>query len=328
MFVGFHHARFDALAQIWNDCLPDGYAISPDILKANSVDCPVFDWGASVIDIDDDAKPLGFVVVKRSAAKLYHGPDPDQAHLSAVVCPKPKMAVEMLAFVKQNLKDRGSYKIVFGQDIRHFFAGCPSDVASLRDLLMIEGFEQGGKYYDVQQDLSAYKPDEKALHKLKEPEVQVKPIGHDQLPQFESFMKAEFPGRWTYDTAAKVKAESGCSFVYGLWVKKDMKGFALTQDEKHKFPISGAVFGKGLGAKWCTLGPIGVAKDTRGQGLGDALLTGALMGMKRAGKRNCLIDWTVLTDWYGKHGFKIYRTYMPFSLKLDEVELESDVLEF
>ena len=306
--------------------MPDGYAITPEILKTNSVESPVFDWGASAIEIDDDAKPLAFTIVKRSAAKLYRGPDPDQAHLSAVVCPKPKQAVELLAFVKQNLKDRGVYKVVFGQDVRHFFAGCPNDVASLRDLLMVEGFEQGAKYYDVHQDLNDYEPDKKASEKLKDSAIRVTPIQKDEMSHLENFLRAEFPGRWLYDTTAKVKAEDGCSFLYGLWVNKQLKGFALTQDEKHKFPISGAVFGKGLGAKWCTLGPIGVAKDARGQGLGDALLTGALTSMKKAGKRNCLIDWTMLTDWYGKHGFKIYRTYFPFSLRLDEVELESDVL--
>jgi len=306
--------------------MPDGYAVTPEILKTNSVECPVFDWGASAIEIDDDAKPLAFALVKRSAAKLFRGPDPDQAHLSAIVCPKPKHAVELLAFVKKNLKERGVYKVVFGQDIRHFFAGCPCDISSLRDLLMVEGFEQGAKYYDVHQDLTQYAPNEKATQKLQEPDIQVRPVKKDELSHLENFLRAEFPGRWLYDTIAKTKAEGDSSFVYGLWVNKHLKGFALTQDEKSRFPISGAVFGRGLGSKWCTLGPIGVAKDTRGQGLGDALLTGALSDLKQAGKKNCLIDWTVLTDWYGKHGFTIYRTYNPFSLRLDEVELETDVL--
>src|SRR5437588_12258997 len=105
MLVGFHHARFDSLTQIWNDCLPNSYRISEEILQANSVDCPVFDWGASVIDIDDDAKPLGFVIVKHSAAKLYHAPDLDQAHLSAVVCPQAKIAADLLSDVKTNSKE-------------------------------------------------------------------------------------------------------------------------------------------------------------------------------------------------------------------------------
>lgn len=317
MFVGFRHIGLSSLAALWNKCLPEPYRITPEILKANTVDCPLFDWGASVVEIDDDAKPLGFVAVKRSAASLYRGPDPDQAHISAVVSPTQKMAVEMIAFVKQNLIDRGVYKIVFGQDSRHFFPGCPTDIANLKDLLMVEGFTDGAPFYDVQQDLAKYQPKEKALQKLKQ--VEVRRLHPKETQSLNLFLQKEFPGRWAYDTATKMKTEGGPGFVFGIWAEGELKGFALTQDGRHNLPIAGAVFNKGLGHEWCTLGPIGVAKSARGQGLGDALLTGALLEMKKEGKRNCLIDWTVLSEWYGKHGFAVSRTYVPYALKMDEL---------
>jgi len=320
MLVGFQHPRFSALTALWNDCLPEPYGISEDLLRQNSIDSPLFDWGASVVEIDYDAKPLGYVMIKKSAHKLYRGVDPDIAHVSAIVCPAPQLGLEMLAFVKRNLKNRGIYKLLFGQDILHFFPGCPTDCPGVRDLLVVEGFTEGGDCVDIRQDLTNFVPRESAMTRLNAgPEkVKVQPVLNEDASALDAFLKREFPGRWRYDVQTKIRAEGRSDFVYALWVNGAMEGFALTQDATHQRPIGGAVFHEGLGANWCALGPIGVSKEIRGKGLGDALLAATLLNMKSRGLGQCTIDWTVLQDWYGKHGFEVCRTYVPFTLKLDE----------
>jgi GNAT superfamily N-acetyltransferase len=317
MLTGFHHAQFGPLAALWNSCLPERYRITAELLRANTIDSPAFDWGASAVEIDDDAKPLGFIAIKRSAAHLYAGPDPDQAHVSALVCPSPSMGVDLLAFAKQNLRNRGISRLVFGQDSRHFFPGCPSDMLALRDLLIIEGFEEGGEIYDVQQDLQEYSPDAQVLKPL-ENGVNVRPPTKDEIPKLESFMHTHFPGRWTYDVLSKAKVEEGPEAVSCLWLDGDVQGFALTQTFNSKAPIAGGVFNQELGGQWGAIGPIGVAKESRGKGLGDALLAATALRLKEQGVRQCVIDWTNLKDWYGKHGFKVSRTYTSFALKLEE----------
>jgi predicted N-acetyltransferase YhbS len=47
----------------------------------------------------------------------------------------------------------------------------------------------------------------------------------------------------------------------------------------------------------------------RGNGWGGALLAAGLLEQKARGVRQCLIDWTVLDEFYGKHGFEKTRTY-------------------
>jgi GNAT superfamily N-acetyltransferase len=314
MHVGFHHAHLDKLLALWNACLPEAYQVTPEVFRHNTIDCPVFDWGASVIEIDDDAHPLGFAVVKRSASELYKGPDPDQAHVSAVVCPEPNMGVDLLSFVKKNLINRGVYKLIFGQDSRHFFAGCPTECTSLKDLLTVEGFVAGGEFWDVSADLSGYnfpvKPQEG---------FRVGPITANELLHLDMFLHSEFPGRWHYDVMAKVSTETNPGFVKGLWEGERLRGFALTQQGRDVLLLGAAGFAHNTSADWCSLGPIGVAKAYRGKGLGDLLLAESLLDLKAQGKRNCVIDWTGLKDWYGKHGFEVSRTYTPFSLRLDEV---------
>ena len=91
----------------------------------------------------------------------------------------------------------------------------------------------------------------------------------------------------------------------------------MIQDWRHKMPIGGAVWRLSLGEKWGSLGPIGVATQERGRGLGHALLGSALINLKQRGVRQCIIDWTTLDDFYGKHGFEVSRRYKIASLKLE-----------
>lgn len=317
MLVGFHYARFEDLAGLWNRCLPEAYRVSAELLKAHTVDCPLFDWGASVIEVDDDAHPLSYVAVKRSAASLYSGPDPDRSHLTAIVCADPKEALEMLAYVKANLRDRGVYELTFGQDYLHFFPGCPADLSGIRDLLTIEGFEPGGECHDLSQDLADHKPLKSAAETIARDRLEVGFLKEGDCSELSRFMGAEFPGRWDYDVMAKTRAE-GMQAVAGLWSHGSLAGFCLTQDSSHKDYIGGAVFHGGLGEHWCSIGPIGVAKSIRGKGLGDALLDGTLELLRSGGKRQCVVDWTGLKNWYEKHGFKVSRTYRPFTLKLED----------
>jgi GNAT superfamily N-acetyltransferase len=318
MRVSFKRANFDALASLWNSCSPDAYRITPELLRYNTVDSPVFDWGASCMDIDDDGKPTAFIYVKRPAISLYKVRERDTAHIGGIICPSPEVGVDLMSYIKGVLRDRGMYRVTFGQGARHFYPGCPNDFVSLRDFLTIEGFEQGGEIYDVQRDLATYQPPPGALDCLSS-EARVRPLQHDELQAFWEFMTREFPGRWAYDVLNKVDAEGRPEIVSVLHVGGEIGGFALTQDSSHKDLIGGACFHLSLGENWGSVGPIGVAKGLRGKGFGDALLSSTLLTMKSAGVRQCVIDWTVLLEWYGKHGFAPGHTYRAFTLALDVV---------
>ena len=317
MPLAFQEADFEVLAEAWNACHPKRYAVTPELLRANSVESPVFDWGASLIEYGINGKIAGFALVKRSAASLYPGPNPDDSHLSGIVYTDPKFGVDLLEHVKKVLRQRGSYRLVFGQDSRHFFPGCPSDHSTLKDFLTVEGFETGGEAHDVAMDLAEYEPPKGVAETMKKG-LEVRPIEHAEASMLDQFLGREFSGRWRYDVAQSVEREGRADFVYGLFVDGELGGFAFTQCSNCKMPIGGAVFLSDLGDNWCSLGPIGVAKGLRGNGYGDALLAGALLQMKAAGRRRCVIDWTGLLDWYGKHGFQPFRSYRSAVLKLDE----------
>jgi predicted N-acetyltransferase YhbS len=311
MRQSFVKADFDALARFWNGFYPERYRIDSDLLRQNSVGSPTFDWGASFVETEGE-EIQGFVLVKRSPASLYKGPDKDQAHLCAIAYREPMIGLDLLADVKRTLRNRGITRIDFGQDSRHFFPGCPTDFRALADFLMVEGFAPGGESHDLERDLSDY---QNPAPRTVGDEYRI--LTKSDVPSLDDFISREFPGRWTYDVIHKVGVEGHPHCIFGFLRDGKVEGFALLQDDGCKVPIGGAVWRNDLGEKWGSLGPIGVSKKVRGQGCGNALLGAALEELRDRGVKRCIIDWTGLVDFYGKHGFQVTRSYQSLSLPLE-----------
>jgi len=310
MKVSFRDVDFEQLAEFWNGFYPERYRINADLLRLNTVDSPVFDWGASCVQMGD-GEMIGFVIVKKSPARLYKASDPDQAHLGAIGFCDPHYGVDLLADLKELLRNRGASKIVFGQDSRHFFPGCPEDFSALTGFLMVEGFVGTGVACDLERDLSSYEnpypiPEGDELRVVEEKDI----------PALNEFFSREFPDRWRYDVMKKVEIE-GPSCVFGLFHGNRVDGFALIQHNEHRAPIGGAVWRDDLGDNWGSLGPIGVSAALRGRGSGHALLGEALAHLRNKGAQRSIIDWTGLVDFYGRHGFEVTRRYRYLSLSLD-----------
>jgi GNAT superfamily N-acetyltransferase len=306
----FQSADFDRLAEFWNKFSPERYRIDGELLRLKTVECPVFDWGASLIE-EADGEILAFTAVKKSAAGLYKGPDKDNAHLSLIAYCDPQYGVDLLSDVKKTLRNRGISKLIFGQDSGHFFPGCPADCPKLSSFMMVEGFAERGEAVDLERDLQDYKnpfpvPDD----------AHYRPLDKKDVGRLIAFLEREFPGRWQYDTMTKLEVE-GPRCVFVLWRDDKIDGFALIQDWQDRQPIGGAVWRNDLGENWGSLGPIGVSAAIRGKGYGHALLGEALVQLRDRGVRRTIIDWTGLKEFYGKHGFEVARTYKTMVLALD-----------
>lgn len=312
MPASFERANFEALTNLWNGFYPAKYRVTPELLRSHTVESPVFDWGASCIMGDPEA-PSGFVAVKKSSAALWKGPDPDLAHLSAIAYQHPLVGVDMMSLVKRIVRERGAYRLLFGQDARHFFPGLPHECVQLREFLTIEGFEATSEQVDLERDLAGYAAPEGVLDSLAEADVH--PCEERDLPSLRAFLERVFPGRWLHDVMDKAERE-GPGTVLGLWFEGECHGFALIQGEGCLMPIGGAVWNVDLGASWGSMGPIGVSPEVRGRKWGHGLLAMALLELQARGARRTIIDWTTLVDFYARHGFEVTRKYTTLQLAL------------
>jgi predicted N-acetyltransferase YhbS len=314
MRKSFRQADFNALADLWNEFHPLQYAIGPELLEFNTVKSPVFDWGLSQIEYGQDGSIQGFICIKRSAANMFKGPSIDQAHLSACAYRDPRVAVDLVAEAKRILRNRGINRLIFGQDSRHFWPGCPSDVGSICGFLMVEGFEEHGQQFDMERDLSDY-----VAPKPTPTEVDFRPLnGEEDVVAIRVFLEQEFPGRWHHDVMDKVRLEETGDCVIGAFQNGKAIGFALVQHAGQNCPIGGAVWKRSLGDNWGAIGPIGIGAALRGHGFGDALLSASCLHLKDLGVRKCIVDWTTLEDFYGRHGFAVSRRYKSSVLKLGD----------
>lgn len=314
MLQSFRHADFEELARLWGSFFPERYRIDPELLRLNTVECPTFDWGASLIDMPD-GKARGFVVVKKaSAGSLYPGKKVDCAYIGALAFKQPQIGVDLLAQVKHVLYNRGVQYLNFGQDAWHFFPGCPTDCKKLMNMLMIEGFSEGREFFDLERDLADYSN----AHPAPDGAV-IRPLTPADVPALKEFLQSEFAGRWCYDVEEKISREKNAGCVLGIFQGKDLDGFVRVQSYKDKFKMAGACWHMALGENWGSLGPIGIAEDKRGQGLGHALLGQAIEHLKKQGVERCIIDWTDKNAFYEKHGFEITRRYREMTLNLESL---------
>ena len=305
MITDWRDVDLNQVLELWNSFYPEQYNIDMDVLRVNTVDNPTFDWGASLLDLDFENMLRAFVIIKRAPAKHYKVADPDAMHLSGLAFTAPLHMVDAFSDAKRIMRERGASSVLFGMDSRHFWPGVPVDNPPLNDFLMIEGFSLGGEYFDLERDLTNYTPP----RELPTDEVEFRILTEEDHPLLVKFFDREFPGRWRYDMLQKIEKEETHRGIMGLFHKDAIHGFASLQDSNNKYPIAGAVWRTSLGDNWGTLGPIGVSQKVRGHGWGGALLAASLLEQKARGVRRCLIDWTILDEFYGKHGFQKTRFY-------------------
>jgi GNAT superfamily N-acetyltransferase len=200
-------------------------------------------------------------------------------------------------------------------DQDHLWPGFPIDCDALPQL-MAQGFEASGGHCDMERDLADYRPLDGSLLALADCRATVEPACFGDLEALDVFLGRVFPGRWRHDTLRKATIDQEIEDIVLLWIGDSVQGFALTQLERAKRPIGGAVWRPSLGRSWGALGPIGIAPEARGRGLGHALLASALVELRGRGARRTIIDWTTLESFYGAHGFLPTRRYVTLLKRL------------
>ena len=289
----------ERLTAIWNASAGPKYRTDTSIVDRNLFAHPLFHETASMTD------GKTFVAVKRSAATLYQGPDAKVAHLS--LC-GPESG-PLLVLAAEILEKEGFETICVGQDTDHLLHGAPTDISWMGKLLRSLGFTPGSLAFDLERDLLDFRPEASRYAE------EFRLCRSEDVQALLSFLTREFPGRWHYDVQRKIRAE-GAPTVFALFVQGSCEGFALLQSEGCTLPIGGAIWGSDLGPGWASLGPIGVSKNLRGDGVGTRLLHAALNELSSRGSRRTIIDWTELVDFYGTQEFSINRAYRSYHLNL------------
>ena len=124
-------------------------------------------------------------------------------------------------------------------------------------------------------------------------------------------MRRQFPGRWHFEFEEFLREGGRIADYFLAFSATALAGFARLTFEDSERPIERFYMHR-LPRPWGQLGPLGIAAESRGQGLGAALVDAALRHLHQQGVTGCLIDWTDLLSFYAKFGFGPYRQYAIF----------------
>ena len=164
------------------------------------------------------------------------------------------------------------------------------------------GYAETRRVWDVARDLTNFPIPQSPNRPTLRP---AQPSDADPLL---GFFRREFPGRWRFEFEEFLRARGNFSDYQLLITNNCITGFVRLTFENSERPIE-RFFPHRLPRPWGQLGPIGVSKDLREQGLGRVLLDASLNYLRERGVRGCVIDWTDLVEFYEKFGFARFREY-------------------
>ncbi len=209
------------------------------------------------------------------------------------------------------LRDAGVTRLRLGGEPRQLLPGVPqgASLATWR-FLRARGATFGGLEHDLHVDLAQVPSFERLDVRLPAGYRCVAVTEGDALAEeLVAFVDKAFPGRW----AAEVRERLEPTLLLTLTDPQNcIIGFASTFYQNSYI---------GPSLNWATslpdhvattsagLGPIGLAADVRGQGLGLAFLVACANNLRDRGARHLFIDWTDLVDFYARIGAHVWRTY-------------------
>lgn len=295
----------DSMCDIFNSCFDDNYRINPMLIETKLFTTRDYFADGSYVCFAD-SMPVGFIACKLSTNTLPEYKDTGFISLFAVRPDYQNMGIgsSLLNYALDAFRNEKTKRIYVSQDLNNFFAGIPAPTPESAAFFEKKCFTvSSSEHWDLCSDLSVNELTKyKNLVNLTD---QYKTVcaQESDIPAISAFMKKEFPGRWDYEVS-QTFTDGSLGHILILKRGDEIKGFCRV---RFGSDTNGNEYY--LGDDCGALGPIGIAKDIRKQGLGLRLLYDALSYLKASGAHKTNIDWTGLKDFYGILGFEPWRTY-------------------
>jgi GNAT superfamily N-acetyltransferase len=207
-------------------------------------------------------------------------------------------------------RDRGIERLDTGGGMFYVWGGMPDDLPEASAFSEAIGFELGDVSWDLRGDVTERRVDDVSVTLLRDGGLTVDSATAADVEPILAFLLAEFGGEWWHETSWFL-AEGGDPATLLLLREASRRIVGLARIHRPDVrPIGPPHF-------WAArrppasggLGPIGIAAERRGRGLGRALLATALVQLRSAGLTDVGCDLTSRLGFYGSHGFAPWMTW-------------------
>ena len=205
---------------------------------------------------------------------------------------------------------RSSASLVAGGGIHYLFPGAPVDLPSAQPFLESLGFRFSGWVYDVRADITSLPSTPPALRlPTAAPALAVSSCRPEEWDRLLAFVAAEFSADWWHDADWFLRTGGSPSDWLLLRGGEAIVGVArlhlpdqpIVGPPNYWAPLRGPNAGG--------LGPIGIAAELRGKGIGSAFLRVVLGALRVGSVTDVVADWTNYLDYYGRAGFGVWKRY-------------------
>ncbi len=335
--AAYDPARADEVVALWNASAGARYPLQPAVLRQVTERNPSFSVSDARLAVEDD-RVVGFAYLGRHRGEVAgRRPWAGRGWLQAVVvAPDRRRRGVGRALVDSLLRGAradGIGQVELGGGIHYLFPGVPADLPDAAPFVAALGAvpEDGtwsapvageeasalaagrtGLSWDVRGRLDTSPAGPADRTALEREGLVLGPMTASERDEMLAYLSATFGPDWPHDMAWFL--DEGGDPAAILLLRRGPGG-PVVGHARIVVPDGGPVppqhyWRDLLGPDPGGLGPIGIAPELRGRGIGRALLALALEELQRRGGRDVVIDWTVLLDYYGRFGFRPWKTYL------------------
>jgi len=314
-FDDYHPAHAPEAIALWNRALGGRFPMTGRLWRQNVDADPNYAPGDGLL-----ARAAGGALVGLALTRLFRRfDDPANADMGRVrglgwivalaVAPNDQgrgLGGQLLRLAEERLRREGATHVRLGGSVGHFLPGPPVDDARALRFWERRGYRPLARVHDLRRGLADWTPPPAPPNG----DYRIGRARPDQQGAMLAFLGRAFPGRWRYDMA---EAFARGAAVEDILVVEDragsVEGFLASWHFGSALLGPGAHWYPALGERFGAMGPLGIAESLRGRGLGLALVAAGMAALKERGVEESAIDWTELVDFYGKLGYRVWKSY-------------------
>jgi ribosomal protein S18 acetylase RimI-like enzyme len=317
----------DVLA-LWARTIGDRYPLRADVLGASLEGNPDYRPGDAIIASQGDLLVgFGYVGTLRATDPETAG-QRGRGWLQAVVVDGDRRRLgigrRIVGELMEVIDREGVGPVECGGGFCYLWPGLPTDLADARPFVEALGFSTEGRSWDLRGHVAGLTADAAAAGVVEAAGMRVVVARAADRDELLAFIHREFGGEWWHDI--RLFLDTGGEPADLLLLRGSeadasgpIAGFARIHTPASR-PVGWPMFWAGRRAPAAGgLGPIGIAAELRGRGLGQALLTLALARLRDAGLDDVVIDDTHLLGFYGHLGFTPWIEYQHARATVREV---------
>lgn len=307
-FAPIEKSQITEYVELWNRELGKHFPMREELFIQNSFhDKNVFRNG-SFSAYSESGNLLGFIITKKWQEDLDGLIAKDVGWIQVLLVDsayrKQGIGSTLLDMAEHALKESAIKQIVIAQDPWHYFPGVPKEYENTMKFLENRGYTNSTSVFDLYKEFN----EEEEISLPAKDGVIFQLLDESDKEAFIDFMNTSFPGRWTYEAVKYFEKGNGREFVV---LKKSGRiiGFCRINDSNSPFIAQNVYWSNLFHEELGGIGPLGITESERKNGYGLAIVQAGIYFLRKRNIKHMVIDWTELTEFYGKLGFKIWKEY-------------------